>query len=74
MTPTDSSPPPDAEPRLVHLTESQLDDIAERAVKKVFEKIYAEVGKGVLKKLAWAIGLVTTAALLWLAGKGALPK
>jgi len=63
--------PEDSEP--VHLTEEQIDHIVDRAVTKVFERIYAEVGKNVLKKLAWAIGLSVTGLLIWLAGKGALP-
>lgn len=58
----------------VQLTEAQIDAIVERAVEKVFERIYQEVGKNVLRKLAWAIGLAITGLLLWLAGKGALPK
>lgn len=64
--------PPDHEP--THLTEAQIDQIVDRAVNKVFDRIYQEVGKSVLKKLAWFAGLAVTALVLWLAGTGKLPK
>jgi hypothetical protein len=46
----------------------------ERAVDKVFERIYAEVGKSVVKKLMWALGLSATAFAVWLVGKGGVLK
>lgn len=58
----------------VQLTEAQIDVIVDRAVNKVFDRIYAEVGKGVVRKLLWAVGLATAGLLVWLAGKDALPK
>jgi tetrahydromethanopterin S-methyltransferase subunit G len=70
--PTDINPPEDHEP--VHLTETQIDQIVDRAVTKVFDRIYAEVGRGVVKKLVWGIGLATMGLLIWLASKGDLPK
>jgi hypothetical protein len=70
MTPTDITPPEDHEP--IHLTEAQIDKIVDRAVTKVFERIYAEVGKSVIRKLAWGAGLVVTGLLLWLGGKGVI--
>ena len=54
------------------LSESQIDEIAERAAERALEKIYAQVGQNVLKKLAWLIGLVVVSAALFLAGKGAI--
>lgn len=36
------------------LTEMELDAIAERAAKKAFQIVYAEVGQSVLKKLGLA--------------------
>jgi hypothetical protein len=68
MIPYDA-PPPDHE-RHLPITDAQLDHIVERAVDKVFERIYAEVGKSVMKKLAWAVGLAATALAVWLVGKG----
>lgn len=72
----DINPPSDTEgrPRVVVLTEAQMEELAERAAKKVFATIYAEVGKGVLRKLTWAVGFIVTGLLVWLAGQGALSK
>ncbi len=46
----------------VQLTDEQIEAIAERAAEVALNKVYTEVGKSVLKKLAW------------LAGHNALPK
>jgi hypothetical protein len=55
------------------LTEEQMDLIAEKAARKALEFVYAEVGKSVLKKLAWLVGLIVVGLALWMAGKGHLP-
>jgi hypothetical protein len=55
------------------LTESELDAIAERAAKKALQSVYAEVGRSVLKKLAWLTGVVVIGLALWLIGKDSLP-
>jgi len=60
--------PEDQEP--VHLTEAQIDHIVDRAVERVFDKIYADVGKSVIKKLTWAVGLIVTALAVWIIGTG----
>lgn len=58
------------------LTKEQLDVIvdaaAEKAADRALEKIYAEVGKTVLRKLAWLVGIVVVSLAIWLIGKGAL--
>lgn len=51
-----------------------MDHIAERAAKRVFDRIYSDIGKGVLRKLTWLVGLVSIGLLGWLAGKGIVPK
>lgn len=59
-----------------YLTPEQADDIAEkaaiRAVEKMTNKIYMEVGKGVIKKVATIIGVAFVALSIWLYGKGDL--
>jgi hypothetical protein len=57
----------------IRLTEDQIDKIAEKAAKKALNSIYADVGRGVLRKLAWLAGLVVLGLAFWLAGKGSLP-
>ncbi len=54
------------------LTEDQLNGLAERAAAKALENIYAQVGKGVLRKLAWLIGIVVLSLAAFLVGKGAI--
>jgi hypothetical protein len=56
------------------LTEQQIDAIATKAAHKALDLVYAEVGKSVLKRLAWIVGVVTLALLMFLAGKGVLPN
>jgi hypothetical protein len=68
MTTTDQTQPEGHE-RHLPITDAQLDHIVERAVDKVFERIYADVGRSVLKKLAWAVGLIVTALAIWIVGK-----
>jgi hypothetical protein len=55
------------------LTEAQIDAIAERAAGKALQIVYAEVGKSVLKKMAWLVGAAVIGGALFLAGKGYLP-
>jgi hypothetical protein len=56
------------------LTSEELDAIAERAASRALEHVYAEVGRSVLRKLAWAAGTIAIGLLIWLAGKDALPR
>lgn len=56
----------------VHLSDAQIDVIAERAANRALEKVYADIGKNALRKLAWLAGIVVVSLALWLAGKGQL--
>lgn len=56
------------------LTEDQIEAIAERAAEVALEKVYTEVGKSVLKKLAWLTGAVVIGLAMWLSNQGMLPK
>jgi hypothetical protein len=53
-----------AEPRV--LTTDDIELIAQRAADKALEKVYAEVGKSLVKKFFWAVGLVVIAAAVWI--------
>jgi hypothetical protein len=53
--------------------DARMEAIAELAAKKALEHVYADIGKGVLKKLIWLIGISVLALLSWLAGRGYLP-
>lgn len=56
------------------LSESQIELIADKAAEKALEKVYAQVGRSVLTKLAWIAGIVVVSLMLWLSGKDALVK
>tara|TARA_B110000977_G_C11026861_1_gene473552 strand:- start:1093 stop:1290 length:198 start_codon:yes stop_codon:yes gene_type:complete len=57
-----------------YLTEADIDIIAEKAAEKALEKVYADVGKSVVKKFLWISGAVAIGLALWLSGNGGLPK
>ena len=56
------------------LTESQIEEIAERAankaVAKLTEHVYREVGRNVVQKFTYIVGAVAVALFLWLQTKG----
>lgn len=58
----------------IHLTDAQIDEIAEKAAEKAVAKmtalVYQEVGKGVLNKLLWVVGVVSVATYGFLSAKG----
>ena len=59
--------------REVQLTDEQIEAIAERAAEVAFEKIYKEVGKSVLTRLAWMAGAAVVGFFIWVGG-GHAPK
>jgi len=58
----------------VQLTEAQIDAIVDRAVEKTFNRVYQQVGKSILTKLAWLTGAAVVGLAMWLGGHGSLPK
>ena len=56
------------------LTDPELEMIAERAAEKAIEKltqhVYQEVGKSVISKLVYIVGVCTVGLYLWLRSKG----
>lgn len=60
------------ERRVTSISNEQLEAIADRAAEKALAKIYSEIGKGVLAKLAWAAGIIVVSLLIWLAKAGKL--
>jgi tetrahydromethanopterin S-methyltransferase subunit G len=58
----------------VKLTEVQIDAIVDKAVEKTFQRLYQEVGKSVLTKMAWLAGAAVIGLFMWLGGHNSLPK
>jgi tetrahydromethanopterin S-methyltransferase subunit G len=61
-------------PNELQLTEAQIDAIVDRAVEKTFNRVYQEVGKSILTKLAWLTGAAVVGLFMWLGGHNSLPK
>jgi tetrahydromethanopterin S-methyltransferase subunit G len=61
-------------PDEVKLTEAQIDAIVNKAVEKTFQRLYQEVGKSVLTKMAWLTGAAVIGLFMWLGGHNSLPK
>ena len=61
---------PREEKRHLRLTEHELDYIIKGVKKQALDEIYAEIGKGVVKRVLWAVGLIGTGITGWLAYKG----
>lgn len=50
--------------------EDKMEKIAELAATKALNRVYSEIGKGVLKKAAWIVGVLILSLLMYLAGRG----
>ena len=61
------------ERRVAALSEDQLELIAEKAAERALQKVYAQVGKGIVNKLFLVIGACAIGILLWMGGKGISP-
>jgi len=67
--------PPSNKPAVIEaLTEEQIDTIAERAADKAVEKltdhIYMEVGRGVIKRVVYVLGAFVIGVVLWAKKQG----
>ena len=60
-----------------HLTEDQIDAIAtraaEKAVKKMTDDAFKAVGKTVVEKMFWIVGVLAVGMLAWLQATGKAP-
>ena len=61
-------------PEKTWLTDDQIEAIAEKAadlaVQKLTENAYKAVGKSIIEKLFWIVGVVTIGVYLWMKEKG----
>ena len=55
-----------------HLSETDIDLIAERAAQKAIVKVYEQIGRSVAEKVFWFIGVVVVGMLVLVSGKGIL--
>jgi len=56
------------------LTDAQIEEIAERAANRAIEKLtteaYKSIGKSVVQKFVWIVGVCAVALYFWLQQKG----
>jgi len=57
---------PERRQSLPRLSDEQMEAIADRAYEKATERIYQEIGKGVVKAAAYLIGTALLALAAWL--------
>lgn len=61
------------ERRKSRLSEGEHDKLVNATADKVLEKVYGEIGKGMVKRLAWVLGLTGTGIFVWLVKRGIIP-
>ena len=63
-------PLPHEERRHIRLTEHELDYIIKGVKKQAMDEIYADIGKGLVRRVLWILGAIGTAITGWLTYKG----
>ena len=48
-----------------HLTEAEIDLIAERAAEKAIVKVYEQIGRSVAQKVFWFLGVVAVGMIMF---------
>lgn len=60
-----------------HITEDQIEEIAEKAAEKAIDKltgdVYKAVGKSVISKFIWIVGASAVGVLIWAKKNGLIP-
>lgn len=54
------------------LSDADMEAIAERAAAKALEKVYAQVGKSIVTRVFWVVGLAAVGLVMFLSGKGVI--
>lgn len=54
------------------MTDEEVEILVERVTKRVVESFYAEVGRNVVKKFLWLVGIVVFGLAAWLGLTGNL--
>lgn len=59
-----------SERRMETISEEDIEKIADKAVEKAMDRLYREVGKSILQKFIWLVGVGTVALYMWIQGRG----
>lgn len=57
-----------------HLSDDQIEAIAERAAEVALERVYTSIGKSVVNKVLWLVGAGALTVAAWLNGAGHWPS
>jgi len=55
---------------MAQLTDEQIEEIVEKVTERVIEKVYTNVGKSIVHKFFWVIGLGAISLVTYFAGSG----
>lgn len=62
----------------VSLTSEQIEEIAcraaDKAVERITQQVYQQVGRSVISKLVWIVGSLSVALYIWFSDKAHLVK
>ena len=50
------------------LTQGQAENIADLAARRAMERLYAEIGRSVVKKVLWTLGIASAVFAAWMNG------
>ena len=56
----------------ITLTDEQLEQLVEKVTEKVIENVYISIGKSIVKKFFWIVGVGTVALFAWMSTNGHL--
>jgi hypothetical protein len=59
-----------SDPTNLPLTDAQLEHLVEKVTEKVIENVYTSVGKSVVTKFFWVVGLAAISLVTYFAGVG----
>lgn len=54
------------------LTEAEVELLVERVCERVMVNFYSQIGKSVVNKMFWLVGVIAVSIAIWLAGAGKL--
>lgn len=55
---------------MAQLTDEQIEEIVEKVTERVIEKVYTNVGKSIVHKFFWVVGLAAISIVTYFAGSG----
>lgn len=64
----------DTQAPVIQLSDAQLDALADKVYERMKENLFAEIGKTVVQKFLYLLGVAALVFAVWAGGKGWLAK